>query len=568
MQDELQSISFSYYKSFHSDHMETIDLTAPICLIIGRNNSGKSSLIDILEFVYNKKICDRLLGTLTEIQPTFSLSEKHLLAFSQNTRGGGIPGESHYAYAQQFVGYSIQTKLNTFINTHYTGERYTERALEFKGLIKDNQMIDVYGTDYWERTVKTYEDFANAIEFRRINADRNIIPEPEDKALNVGYGGDGTTNLIRQFLNNSEFDEKEVEEQLLFELNSIMGKDACFESIRIQQITQDDGSLWEIFLKEKGQNRFALSKSGSGLKTILLMLVNLLLLPKIPKKQNRTFVFAFEELENNLHPALQRRVFEYLYSYAKTHNVRIFLTSHSHVAINVFYGKELARICHVTKEDGISRLKYIDSYMDKAELLEDLDVKASDILQSNGIIWVEGPSDRIYIKRWLSLFTENKYIEGKDYQFLYYGGRLLAHYDASSDESIEGLISILTTNRNAVVVIDSDKKYRSAPINKTKTRIQNELVKKGYTCWITKGKEIENYLTARSIKKAYNLDLEHDIEQYELFPEYIKKIIPNFSSQKVQVAKKISNCITVDDARFDLKKQIEQIYKDIQRWNS
>ena len=33
-------------------------------------------------------------------------------------------------------------------------------------------------------------------------------------------------------------------------------------------------------------------------------------------------------------------------------------------------------------------------------MLNDLDVRASDLLQSNGIIWVEGPSDRIYIKRW------------------------------------------------------------------------------------------------------------------------------------------------------------------------
>lgn len=32
-------------------------------------------------------------------------------------------------------------------------------------------------------------------------------------------------------------------------------------------------------------------------------------------------------------------------------------------------------------------------------LLDDLGFKASDLLQSNCVIWVEGPSDRIYIKK-------------------------------------------------------------------------------------------------------------------------------------------------------------------------
>ena len=36
---------------------------------------------------------------------------------------------------------------------------------------------------------------------------------------------------------------------------------------------------------------------------------------------------------------------------------------------------------------------------DNYDVLDDLGAKASDIFQSNGIIWVEGPSDRIYIKK-------------------------------------------------------------------------------------------------------------------------------------------------------------------------
>lgn len=204
---------------------------------------------------------------------------------------------------------------------------------------------------------------------------------------------------------------------------------------------------------------------------------------------------------------MQRRVFEYLYSFTEKHDVRIFLTSHSHVAINVLYGKDNACIYHVTKENKYSSIKPVGTYFDKIDILEDLDVKASDILQSNGIIWVEGPSDRIYIKRWLEVFTDNQFVEGRDYQFLYYGGKLLSHYELGRDESVEGLINILTTNRNAAIVIDSDKKYASAKINDTKKRVKEEFEKQGFMCWITQGKEIENYLTARSINQAFNKKL-------------------------------------------------------------
>lgn len=39
----------------------------------------------------------------------------------------------------------------------------------------------------------------------------------------------------------------------------------------------------------------------------------------------------------------------------------------------------------------------MDDYKGGADALDDLGVKASDLLQANGIIWVEGPSDRAYI---------------------------------------------------------------------------------------------------------------------------------------------------------------------------
>lgn len=53
----------------------------------------------------------------------------------------------------------------------------------------------------------------------------------------------------------------------------------------------------------------------------------------------------------------------------------------------------------------------------KSELLNDLDIRVSDLVQTNRIIWVEEPSDRIYVKRWLQL-AGMKFEEDCHFQFM------------------------------------------------------------------------------------------------------------------------------------------------------
>lgn len=263
---------------------------------------------------------------------------------------------------------------------------------------------------------------------------------------------------------------------------------------------------------------------------------------------------------------MQRKLFDYIYEFAVEKDIYIFLTTHSHIAINTFFDKENACIYHIIKEKKKSVLKRIESYIDKTEILDDLDIKASDILQANGIIWVEGPSDRIYIKRWLDIFCNNQFEEGKNYQFLYYGGRLLSQYSAEEETD---LISIITTNRNAVIVIDSDKRNRATQLNSTKKRIIDEFKKLNMFCWVTKGKEIENYIPKEAISVMLGKEIKKQCEKYELFPDYIKPHYKNFTNKKVPFANEIKDYLTLENSLsvLDLKTQIGKIHKNIENWN-
>ncbi len=562
----VEGLRFKGYKSFKEEYTE-IKFFDKINVFIGRNNSGKSSCIDIVENIIDPSVLydNKFFKNGMEIQVAHVLNDDDIRrVFRKDWSNGDLPAGFCYEYnfGNTFIGkemyFSVLAEISSF-NTEVKSFKYES--------ILDGKIFTKRYEKYWNQLANNSVNIWSEYKFRRLDAERNIVPEIESDVVDVTPNGNGASNLIRKIINHSDYDENLVQREVLMALNQIIFPDAKFDAIKIQQIDGTDIVKWEVFLQE-GENRYALSKMGSGLKTILLVLLNLIVIPKLKEYKERKIVYAFEELENNLHPALQRRLFDFLYEFSNNRDVIVLLTTHSHIAINTFCDKENTQIFHVEKENDVSKVHKVDDYISKTTLLNDLDVKASDLLQSNGIVWVEGPSDRIYIKRWLEIFGGNDVEEGKDFQFLYYGGRLLSHYTV--EQEYNNLVNILLTNRNAAIVIDSDKRARNTPINDTKKRIVKEFGKYNAFYWITQGKEIENYLPREAIEEAYGKEISSQCKRYELFPKYIEEVIPRFSGMKVEVANKIVPFITVENSSeiLDLRKQVEVLYATIKKWNS
>lgn len=449
---DIKNIVFENYKCFK--HAEISNLQ-PINIIIGKNNIGKSSILDILEMIYSKRPTYQ-----TTIIADKELSEMDIRrTFKEDTYGGGIPGNNHYEFGKKFIGKNFKIKIKN------DSRNASNESYDFFDDIYSEQHKTYWrrlGTEiYYERKIP-----------KRILAERNIFPEIENEKMDVDSNGNGITTIISNYLNKNEYDEDLVRHTLLNKLNEIMGDDANFTEIVTQQIKNNGTTKWEIFLREEDKGRIALSESGSGLKTILMVLVYTILIPDVEKKKISDYIFMFEELENNLHPSLQRRLLKYIEDLS-TNGATFFLTTHSNIMLDTFQNNELVNILHVQKIDGKSIIVNSSDNIQKNNILDDLGLRASDLLQSNGIIWVEGPSDRIYLNKWIQLWSNNTLKEGKDYQCVFYGGRLLSNI--TLDKKLEDdLVNLINVNRNSIVIIDSDKKSSHSPINSTKRRIKEE----------------------------------------------------------------------------------------------
>jgi len=95
--------------------------------------------------------------------------------------------------------------------------------------------------------------------------------------------------------------------------------------------------------------------------------------------------------------------------------------------------------------------------------------------------------------------------EGVDYSIMFYGGRLLSHLSLEREEfpNPDDLIPLLRINQHSAIMIDSDRSKASDPIRETKERVRVECEKAGVPCWITEGREIENYLPSAVISAVY-----------------------------------------------------------------
>lgn len=259
------SLRFSDYKCFSGDG-HGYDKILPINLIIGRNNTGKSSLIDLIDYVIQPKDLGNLgfKGKAPRVMASNNLTEETLRkVFQQGKSGGDIRGD-HWDFAKAWVGHPIVYEVKP------------NNKIQFVEIDPPMKVPATFLNKLVNANVYPFSGYA----FKRLQSDRDMIPEIDDHPPVIKSNGQGATNLIQNFLNKEGLPRALVEEILLNALNSIFETEGRFTRIDVQQLSNN---AWEVYLEESEKGWVPLSNSGSGLKTILLVLALLYLTPSIEK---------------------------------------------------------------------------------------------------------------------------------------------------------------------------------------------------------------------------------------------------------------------------------------------
>ncbi len=253
-----------------------------------------------------------------------------------------------------------------------------------------------------------------------------------------------------------------------------------------------------------------LNDLGTGIRSLLII--------AMAATFNSKRVICIEEPENHMHPNYQRSLIRFLQS---TDNQYFIATHSAH-----FIDTPGLQIFHIQKEQESSTVRSVNTSTEKYSVCAALGYRASDLLQTNCIIWVEGPSDRIYLNAWLDTVSGGTLQEGRHYSIMYYSGSLGSHITAEDlvdetngdlteegelPEPVKDLISLRRLNRNLAIMIDSDKRIGSQHLRPIKLRLQNEFNKPNEPgfAWITAGRTTENYYKEEDMlaaTKAYHPD--------------------------------------------------------------
>lgn len=575
------SSPFSDYYLNENESLDYIPNVNNINIILGANNSGKSRFIrNLLLSTKFKKVDSNLYYEYNNV-----LEKVREKSFSINHNDDIQPIKLDRTLSEQ-----INSNLRKM--TPYRNNRYKDYFNKMEHLIHEiSQNIELnFSKKYYIPTLRTAHSL---FEFNRIDKKYNKIQsdiyrhtlfknyDSDFKGVDIFSGLDlyeqildsrNSVKVIRErfqkferFLSKNFFENKNID--IVAEFNYAENKEG-----------KNDSELISIHIQGENDTR-KLFDLGDGVQALIIIMY------KIFMAENNTFI-VIDEPELNLHPGMQRLFLEQITTNKELidKNLTYFITTHSNHFLDLTIEKENVSIYSFNSlllPDGSKKFQIKNVNAGDNEILKSLGVNNSSVFMANCSIWVEGISDRNYIKAFLKSYCESKNEqipkEDIDFAFFEYAGSNIDHYlfnkeyEDNETNNIINDINALALNNRIYLLADSDATTKSSNESKYNRLKKLEDIKNNqfYPKIIWEVREIENLITNEiwelilinfcneSLLKENRNDISKKIEialKEVDYKRFQKKYIGNFLNELREKVYKIGRIYIINKSTYEEKK--------------
>lgn len=379
-----------------------------------------------------------------------------------------------------------------------------------------------------------------------------------------------TTHKIRM---NESSDSLDTNYKTMYEIKEVMSGVSVYDQLRKYLLTSSDNRkkvteyekyLSDLFFEGKevflspDNNKILLKIDGHGERelfnfgdgvTSLIILTFDAFFAEGPK------CYFIEEPEIYLHPGMQRRFLDIITgSISKNSDIfsrhTWFFTTHSNHFLDLSLTHQKISVFNFRSSNENANIKEIkplvlaNDYSDRRLALESLGVQASSVFRVNKLVWVEGVTDILIIRKlltnYLSLNEEKDYSslrEDIDFSFVIYGGSNLAQFDFSDNPRNLDIKVNSICDKN-FVLMDGDVK--------NKPRGKEIIADKNIQGHLIDCKEVENLVSTKVLKNWVQITFERKLKKLNL--------------QQIQEA--LNKIDLINDAEYEKSEQSVGAYLD------
>ena len=316
----------------------SIESFSKVNLITGKNNTGKSTLLEAIALYSTKCDLSVILQLLEERGENY-----RQVPNNKNATETNVKALSSF-FANRIVGFGQNNaiKIGTIENTLFGKQETTEKSISLRFVKYFDEMTSQSEepVNRRKRTIIDIDDDKQIVDYKlgleiRVGLNSFILPLDDERFYNrIGFRGFGSIENS-QFIRTRNID-REINGKLWDNITLTPKEQYVIDALRI--IEPDIERV--AFVEEGTRNRYAVAKRssnnnveplrsmGDGINRILTMILALV-------NSDNGFLLI-DEFENGLHYSIQEKLWEIIFNLANKLNVQVFVTTHSEDCISGF----------------------------------------------------------------------------------------------------------------------------------------------------------------------------------------------------------------------------------------